>query len=80
MLARGADLLICESALPDDLKVEGHLTPSRAGKIAAKADVRKLVLTHFYPECDQVDVEKECRKTFGGPLILAEDLMRIEVG
>ena len=80
ILAREADLFICESALPDDLKVEGHLTPSRAGEIAAKAGVRKLVLTHFYPECDQVDVEKECRKTFGGPLVLAEDLMRIEVG
>ena len=80
MLAKNADLLICESALPDDLKVAGHLTPSRAGEIASKANVRKLVLTHFYPECDQIDVEKECRKTFGGPLILAEDLMRIEVG
>ena len=78
-LARDADLLICESALPDDMRVNGHLTPSLAGEIATRAGVRKLVLTHFYPECDQVDIEQECRKTYDGPLILAEDLMRIEV-
>jgi ribonuclease BN (tRNA processing enzyme) len=78
-LARDADLLICESALPDQLKVEGHLTPSLAGEIAARANVRKLVLTHFYPECEQVDIKTECRKTFDGALVLAEDLMRIDL-
>lgn len=79
-LAAKADLLICESALPDDMRVKGHLTPSLAGEIASRAGVRKLVLTHFYPECDRIDIEQECRKTFPGPLLLAEDLMRIEVG
>ena len=78
-LARDVDLLICESALPDDLKTEGHLTPSIAGEIATRANVRKLVLTHFYPECDQVNIEKECRQTYDGPLVLAEDLMRIKL-
>jgi ribonuclease BN (tRNA processing enzyme) len=78
-LAKNADLLICESALPDQFRVKGHLTPSLAGKIAVRANVRKLVLTHFYPECDRADIERECRKTYSGPLILAEDLMRIDV-
>lgn len=78
-LARGADLLICESSFPDDRKVKGHLTPSMAGEIATRAGVRKLVLTHFYPECDLVDIEKECRKTFEGPLVSAEDLMHVSV-
>jgi ribonuclease BN (tRNA processing enzyme) len=79
LLSKNADVLICESALPDNLKVKGHLTPSLAGEIAKRANVRKLVLTHFYPECDQVDVEKECRKTYPGPLVLAEDLMTIDI-
>jgi len=78
-LSKDADLLICESALPDELKVKGHLTPILAGEIATRANVRKLVLTHFYPECDQVDIEKQCRKTYSGPLILAEDLMQINL-
>ena len=78
-LAKKADLLICESALPDDKGVKGHLTPSLAGAIATRAEVGKLVLTHFYPECDRVDIEQECRKSYSGALVLAEDLMRIEV-
>lgn len=79
-LSKNADLLICESALPDDYRMKGHLTPSLAGDIATRAGVKKLVLTHFYPECDQTDIELECRKTYDGPLALAEDLMRIEIG
>lgn len=78
-LSKDADLLICESALPDDLKVKGHLTPSSAGKVASLANVNQLVLTHLYPECDDVDIERECRKTYSGPLIIAEDLMKIEL-
>lgn len=76
-LSQNVDVLICESALPDELKVKGHLTPSLAGKIAADAQVKQLILTHFYPECDDVDIEKECRKTYQGPLIIAEDLITI---
>ncbi|UCF92702.1 MAG: MBL fold metallo-hydrolase [Desulfobacterales bacterium] len=79
-LAKDADLLICESALPDKYRVKGHLTPSLAGQIANRAGVGQLVLTHFYPQCDKEDIEKECRATYAGPLALAEDLMRIEVG
>jgi ribonuclease BN (tRNA processing enzyme) len=79
VLSKDADVLICESALPDELKAKGHLTPSLAGEIASRANVHKLVLTHFYPECDQADVERECRKTYSGPLVLAEDLMTIKI-
>ena len=79
VLAENTDLLICESAFPDAMKAEGHLTPSLAGKIADRAKVKKLVLTHFYPQCDKTDVEKECRKTYTGDLLLAEDLMRVDI-
>ena len=44
------------------------------------ANVRKLLLTHFYPECGEVDIEKECRKTYSGDLILAEDFMTVDFG
>jgi ribonuclease BN (tRNA processing enzyme) len=76
-LAQQADLLICESAFPEHRKVQGHLTPELAGAIAARAGVRRLMLTHFYPVCAQADIEAECRRTYSGPLILARDLMRV---
>jgi ribonuclease BN (tRNA processing enzyme) len=76
-LARGADLFICESALPDAQKVEGHLTPSEAGKMADRAGVDTLVLTHLYPDCDGVDLVAQSRKTFSGKVVVASDLMRL---
>jgi ribonuclease BN (tRNA processing enzyme) len=79
-LARGADLLICESSFPEEHKVRGHLTPAMAGDIAARAAVRRLMLTHFYPACDRADIEGECRRTYRGPLVLARDLMRLSLG
>lgn len=78
-LARGADLLVCESALPDAMKTPGHLTPSLAGSVAARTGVGHLVLTHLYPECETVDLEAECRRTWDGPLTVAGDLMRFEI-
>ncbi len=83
-LAQNADLFICECALPDQMKTDGHLTPSYAGKMASLANVKKLVLTHFYPECGPpecgpADIKKQCRKTYAGPLVLAEDLLTIQL-
>ncbi len=74
-LARDADLLICESAMPDQLKVPGHLTPGLAGRIAQKAKARRLVLTHLYPPCDDVDIVKQASKAYKGEIFAAEDLM-----
>ena len=78
-LARDADLFICECSVPEGMKVTGHLTPSEAGEAAARAGAKRLVLTHFYPECEGVDIETQCRKTWQGTLTLAEDLMVIKL-
>ncbi|WP_179953186.1 MBL fold metallo-hydrolase [Desulfobotulus mexicanus] len=77
--AKGAELFICEAAMPDDMKVPGHLTPSLAGAMAEEAGVRHLVLTHFYPECDEVDMVATAGKTFHGPVTMAEDLMVMDL-
>ena len=78
-LARDADLLIIESSFPDEKEIKGHLTPSRAGDIATRSGAKKLLLTHFYPECLKVDIEAQCRKAYQGELILARDLMSLSV-
>ncbi|MFH1115097.1 MAG: MBL fold metallo-hydrolase [Pseudomonadota bacterium] len=78
-LARDTDLLICESSMPDHLKVRGHLVPSEAGRIAASAGAKRLLLTHFYPPCDEVDVAAQAAEAFPGEIIRAEDLMRFAV-
>jgi ribonuclease BN (tRNA processing enzyme) len=78
-LARGADLLILEASFPDGHDVPGHLTPSMAGRMAALAGARRLLLTHFYPQCLEVDITAQCRKTYKGELILARDFLTIRL-
>lgn len=78
-LAQGADVLILESSFPDGSEVEGHLTPSLAGRMATLAGVRRLVLVHFYPECLRTDVAAQCRRAYDGELILGEDLLPLRV-
>jgi ribonuclease BN (tRNA processing enzyme) len=70
-LAQGADLFVCESANP--FKVPGHLTPEEAGRLAARAGVKRLLLTHFYPPCDEVDIVALAAREFSGEIFKAED-------
>jgi len=72
-LARGADLLILEAAGPDAQPIDGHLTPRRAGKLAAETAVQHLLLTHFYPPTLAEPIEVRVRETFEGRLSLAHD-------
>ncbi len=76
-LSKNADLLILECSHPNSMKTKGHLTPSLCGGIATKANAKKLVLTHFYPEADKVNIKGQCAKGFKGKIILAKDFMKI---
>lgn len=78
-LAQNVDLLVLECSFPDEQGMDGHLTPSQAGRIAALARPKQLVLTHFYPECLATDIKSQCRNTYQGELLLAEDMMHIPV-
>jgi ribonuclease BN (tRNA processing enzyme) len=77
--SRATDLLLLECSFPEDLAVEGHLTPSSAGRIASAAAPGRLVLTHFYPACEGRDLLAELRSTYHGEAVLAEDGMRIRI-
>ncbi|MST35088.1 ribonuclease Z, partial [Acidimicrobiaceae bacterium USS-CC1] len=50
-LARGADLVVCESTFlsseADLAHRYGHMTAAQAATLAAEAGARRLVLTHF---------------------------------
>jgi len=82
-LAAGVDLLVCESTfLAADQQLAtayGHLTAREAGRLAALAGARRLVLTHFsrrYPDlrpfADEAGAEFD-------DVVVATDLARIPV-
>lgn len=82
-LSKDADLLICESTYLSDLKDKAkdylHLTAEQAGDIAKKADVKKLVLTHFSQRYkDVTEIEDEVKKVFKDS-ICAKDFLVLEL-
>ncbi|SCL19389.1 RNAse Z [Micromonospora rhizosphaerae] len=83
-LAELADLLVIEStfleseaALAADV---GHLTAAQAARVAAESGVRRLMLTHFSQRyADAGRFADEARQHFDGNLVIAEDLMTVQV-
>jgi ribonuclease BN (tRNA processing enzyme) len=77
--AEGADVLLAECSLPAEMAVPSHLTPEQVGALAATARPGVLVLTHFYPPVERVDVRSIVARHFGGPVVLAHDGFQLDL-
>ncbi|MCA9708888.1 MAG: ribonuclease Z [Myxococcales bacterium] len=82
-LARGADLLVCESTYlsedADKAHDHGHLTAREAATIAQEAGVRRLVLAHFSQRYPEIDPFLEEARPIHPDVVAAADLDVIEV-
>jgi ribonuclease BN (tRNA processing enzyme) len=67
-LAKGADVLLAEASFAEgrDLSRHIHLTGMRAGRMAADAGVRRLLLTHLPVWTDPRTTLAEARTAFSG--------------
>ncbi|MGE0787901.1 MAG: MBL fold metallo-hydrolase [Sandaracinaceae bacterium] len=80
-LCRGVDVALLECSYPADRETKRHLNARTAAEVAVAAGVQDLVLTHFYPECDGVDIAAQVRAAgYAQRLRLAEDGDRFELG
>jgi len=76
--ARGAHVLLCESALLDvaedepDPSRRGHFTPAEAARLARAAGVERLLLTHA-PAGPREERLRAAREAFGGEVEFAEE-------
>jgi ribonuclease BN (tRNA processing enzyme) len=81
-LARDADLFICEATFQDQDQPwwEGHMSAALAGRAAAEAGAKRLMLSHL-PEGRDLDVSRDeaARETGGIPVELACDGLRTGV-
>ncbi|WP_026893704.1 MBL fold metallo-hydrolase [Clostridiisalibacter paucivorans] len=73
---KNVDLFLCEAGVLSRDKTDDipHLTPSEAGMIAAKAGVKRLILTHFWPEYKLEDIMKEATDNYDSILELSKDM------
>ena len=82
-LAEGVDLLVCESTYLTEHEAlarnYGHMTAAQAGRLAAEAGVRRLVLGHFsarYPDTSVFETEA---RRHHDDVHVAQDLATIDV-
>src|SRR5680860_1373841 len=82
-LARGVDVLVCESTFlqeeADLAEAYGHLTALQAGRIAAEAGARLLVLSHYSQRHPDPSVYAEEARRVHPATVAARDLTRIAV-
>jgi len=71
-LADKTDLFVVECAFPER-KVKGHLNLEYLDKIVQKAQPKRVLLTHLYPDWDAYD------GVLHDPYLIAEDGMEMEV-
>lgn len=70
--AQGVGWLVCECSFPDELGRKNHMTPRGVRSLAERAGVRRVVLTHLYPEMDRAGLG-EAFDGFEGEVRVAED-------
>ena len=65
-IAQGADMFLCEATRYGDNDGEwGHMLASDAVKLAKNAKVKRLILTHFWPDHDYSKEFDQAMQSFG---------------
>lgn len=72
-LARKADLFACECSFPTGFVTTDHLTADGVGRLASSAAVKRVLLTHLYPNTGEDEVARQVCSVFDGEVIVARD-------
>jgi len=78
-LGAGADPFIMEATHQGDPASPYLMTAREAGRWAARAGARRLMLTHFWPGSDRAVSVGEARETFGGEVIVADEDLVVDL-
>ncbi len=74
--AEKAGIFLCEaSGLDKDAEVfrDVHMTARQAGELAARAKVKELIITHFFPEYDLGELYAQAQEGYGGAVEVARE-------
>jgi ribonuclease BN (tRNA processing enzyme) len=74
-----ADILISECSLREPREGVRHMSVRQAARLAAKAEVAKLIVTHFYFEVDETELQGELEREYSGEVIIGRDGLVVEV-
>ena len=69
----GADVLISECSFREPRDDVRHLSVREAARLAERANVATLILTHFYFDVDEEQVKAEVHKEYSGEVVVGRD-------
>lgn len=73
------DLFICDASYSKGKGNLAHMDTYDIGEISQKSQVKKVVLTHFYPATSNIDLVAEIKEKYTGEVIMGSDFMELEV-
>jgi ribonuclease BN (tRNA processing enzyme) len=77
--AQGVSLFLMECSFFRDKPVELHLELAEAMRLAESSGARRVMLSHLYPEWDNLNLVAEAQKLWRGETIEARDGLRLEI-
>jgi len=75
----GADLLISECSFRQPREDVRHLSVREAARLAARAKVARLIVTHFYFDVNEDELKEELERDYTGEVFIGYDGLSIEV-
>jgi ribonuclease BN (tRNA processing enzyme) len=79
-LCRDVDLAILDCSFSSHAPGGSHMHAEECGKVAEKANIKKLLLSHFYETADRSNVVAQARRFFSGKIVKGKDLLTLKVG
>lgn len=77
---RDADLLVADATWLErerPLPTGVHMTGFEAGRTAAEAGAKRLMVTHVYPSNDPLETAAEAARAYDGDIVVASDLLQL---
>jgi ribonuclease BN (tRNA processing enzyme) len=74
-----ASLMISECSFRERREGVSHVSIEEVARMAALADVARLVVTHFYFDVSEQELKQELQKNFSGEVMIGRDGLSVEV-
>ncbi len=72
---KNADIFVCDASYAKGKGNLAHMDTYDIGEIAQRNKVKKVILSHLYPQTDNVNLVTEVKEKFSGEVVKAKDLM-----
>ena len=76
-VCKNADIFVSDASYAKGKANMSHMDTSDVGIMAQKSKVKKVILSHLYPQTDDIDLVSEVKEKFFGEIVRGKDFMTI---